>query len=476
MKSSRYIRLTSLLLLSAIALSSVAQSSFTVDSSNSPFYILNDTTIARGDTLTFGPGANVFLGDSVDVQVEGVLQIAGDTNNLVFIRPINSNVGWGEFKIYIHVDSLIVENAYVEGGRFLSFNTINHFSNVELVNNQRLQWNEAIARFVEGELVFENCRVQGSNAGEGILVHSMDNPQVLNCYFRAVPDAVEFLNCTYGRIGNNEFYDLNDDAIDLNNCFKTVVDSNLIVNVSNRGMEIGSENFGSSQDILVYRNILVNCFEGVNFKEGSTGLIKNNTFHNNRTGVTSIADGRPNVGSSVTVLNSIFHENDVPIFEDDSSTITVSYSSSSSIFLAGDSNIFVNPDFADVSNLDYSLKKTSPCIDAGQRDGALDLDGTYSDLGAIFFYQDTVSSIIENTSVKLELMPNPVINRLHIKTDVEVNKVEVFNNNGQLVKQKSIAQRGSSKFYLNMEELPGGLYIIVISNEKHRTQGKFVKL
>ena len=462
------------LVLASILLHS--QSHFIINASNSPYYILNDTTILQGDTLLISAGGQIFIGDSVNIQVNGVLKIKGDSNNLASIKPLTPGVGWGEFLISIQVDSLIIENAFIEDGRFLSINTVNYFNNVTFVNNQNLQWNDAISRFIRGELKIENCNVQGQNKGEGFLVHSINNPQVLNCYFRAIPDAVEYLNCNNGRIGKCEFFDMNDDAIDLNNCYKTLVDSNLIVNVANRGMEIGSENFGSSTDILVYRNVLVNCEEGVNFKEGSNGLIVNNTFHNNRTGVTSVAQGRPNTGSNVNVVNCIFHENNIPIFSDTSSACTVSFSSSSSFLLAGDSNLFEAPGFNDPLNLDYSLKKTSKCIDAGQRTGALDLDGTYADLGAIYYHQDTVSSPVENSIIQLSLMPNPVVDQLTIQVNDRIDRIQIYNINGQLVKEEIANHTTQKRNSINVKDLDTGIYVVIVTNEKFQIQGKFVKL
>jgi hypothetical protein len=466
-----------LLILTFTGISFYSQSFTTIDASNSPYYILTDTTINRGDTLLLSAGAELFMGDSVNVQVEGVLIIKGDSNNLASVKPMTPGIGWGEFKIYIHVDSLHVENAYIEDGRFLSFNSVNHFNNVTFVNNQNLRWNDAISRFIGGELKIEECNVYGSNKGEGFLVHLIDNPQVLNCYFQEIPDAVEYLNCNNGRVGKCQFFGMNDDAIDLNNCYKTIIDSNLIVNVANRGMEIGSDNFGSSTDIFVYRNILVNCAEGVSFKEGSNGLILNNTFHNNRIGVTTLAQGRPNKGSSVNVLNSIFHDNDIPIFSDDSSSYMARFNSSSSILLLGDSNLFEVPGFNDPLNLDYSLTKSSKCIDAGQKTGALDPDGTYADLGAVYFHQDTVSSLLENSLTELLLMPNPVVDQLTIIVNERIDEIEIYNISGQLQKKITLTSSyAGEKSTVNVSDLRSGMYVVILTRGTKHLQQKFIKL
>lgn len=453
--------------------STIAQSNLIIDDSNSPFYILADTTIERGDTLLLAAGGELFMGDHVDVQVKGVFRIKGDSENRAYIRPMNPGIGWGEFKIYSHVDSLVVENAFIEDGRFLSFNTINVFKNVEFVNHQNLVWNAAISRFIEGKLKIDSCKIYGSNKGEGFLVHSIDNPQITNSYFNAIPDAIEYLNCTDGRIGKCQFFDMIDDAIDLNNCYKTLVDSNLIVNVGNRGMEIGSENFGSSTEILVYRNVLVNCEEGVNFKEGSTGLIVNNTFYQNQKAVTVIADGRPNIGSSIQIVNCIFDQNQTPIYKDNSSSYTVDFSSSSSILLIGNENLFVAPNFKDPTSLDFTLRPNSRCIDAGDRNaGKLDRDSTYLDLGAFYFDQSTTAAI-QN---KVALFPNPTSSILNVKAEGYLTQFEILNSNGQLQRKVDVISNYGGNVKLNVSSLKRGLYVLVIADETGKARHKFVKL
>ena len=127
-------------------------------------------------------------------------------------------------------------------------------------------------------------------------------------------------------------------------------------------------------------------------------------------------------------------------------------------------------------NLDYSLKKTSKCIDAGQRTGALDLDGTYADLGAIYYHQDTVSSLAENSIIQLSLMPNPVVDQLTIQVNDRIDRIQIYNINGQLVKEESASYITQKMNSINVEDLETGIYIVIVTNEIFQIQGKFVKL
>jgi PKD repeat protein len=53
-------------------------------------------------------------------------------------------------------------------------------------------------------------------------------------------------------------------------------------------------------------------------------------------------------------------------------------------------NIDLNPLFVDYENSVYNLIESSPCIDAGDPTSTLDPDGTIADMGAYFYFQNTI--------------------------------------------------------------------------------------
>jgi hypothetical protein len=55
-------------------------------------------------------------------------------------------------------------------------------------------------------------------------------------------------------------------------------------------------------------------------------------------------------------------------------------------------NILLDPGFVDAGTRDFHLTSTSPCIDAGDPDAALDPDGTIADIGA-FYYDQGMTAI-----------------------------------------------------------------------------------
>ncbi|MFO7896645.1 MAG: hypothetical protein R6U84_06920, partial [Candidatus Cloacimonadales bacterium] len=59
--------------------------------------------------------------------------------------------------------------------------------------------------------------------------------------------------------------------------------------------------------------------------------------------------------------------------------------------LTGTGNIDLAPLFTAAASGDYTLQENSPCIDAGDPNGALDSDGTRKDLGYQAVDQDLLS-------------------------------------------------------------------------------------
>ena len=139
--------------------------------------------------------------------------------------------------------------------------------------------------------------------------------------------------------------------------------------------------------------------------------------------------------------------------------------------------MFEVPGFNDPLNLDYSLTKSSKCIDAGQKTGALDPDGTYADLGAVYFHQDTVSSLLENSLTEILLMPNPVVDQLTIIVNERIDEIEIYNTSGQL--QKNITLTSSytgEKSTVNVSDLRSGMYVVIPTRGTKHLQQKVIKL
>jgi parallel beta-helix repeat protein len=324
------------------------------------------------------------LDSAVNIIAYGDVIIKGTKDKPVFIKPIIEKVGWGKLKMKKEAKRLIIEHAVIEDGTILSFSTDIKYTYTTFNNSQNLPWDGAISRVYYSNIIIDNCSINGTNKGEGFLIHKVFNPVVTNSSFYKIPDAVEYISCSGGRIANCTFSDMYDDAIDLNDCTNTLIENNFISNASDRGMEIGSEHIGNSKGIKILRNVLVKCKNGIIFKEESFGTVENNTFYQNNVGV-KIIELESEKGGKVTILNSIFYNNKINIQLDEISKVTIKHCLSNDVLLLGTNNIVADPMFVDPVSNNFNLMNTSPCIDAGYLNSPVDPDGSITDIGAFFF-------------------------------------------------------------------------------------------
>ena len=430
-----------------------AQSSLHITSANSPYIFPNGYEVAIGDSLILHPGAEVQVGPNANITVHGIFRSLGNTTNPITIAATDPSLGWGVLDIRNTSDSLLMQYTFVNEGRLAVNDVYVSLYETHITNNQQLLWDDMVFRAWFAEVIMTYSSIKGSNQGEGLICHDCVTPTITHCTFISIPDAVELINCQNGLIRNNVFRDLGDDAIDLNHCSNVLIDSNLIYNISNRGIEIGSESFGSCTDITVSRNRFSSCSEGVNFKEGSTGLVINNTFHKNDIAITTVS--APGFDQEkVDVINCIFNENNYSAVEDENAEVRIRYSSFSDNVFEGEGNFQVGPRFVDANNLDFHLKPSSLCINTGALSTGLDPDGTRMDLGA--YYQPVFDPEEHASGIVLRPNPSRGVIYLHLTDSYETVSVYGglgkplihFNIQGELFFTKDLSFLASGKYYL----------------------------
>lgn len=169
------------------------------------------------------------------------------------------------------------------------------------------------------------------------------------------------------------------------NCSGTEIAFNEIFQQSSSNESYGIWMDGASFNCIVHHNVVRDIVG-----PGSTALgmaidgryarIHNNTIVRNRIGL------RASVSTVDTVFNNIIAFNQSTGF-----SAGYAWYDYNDVFQNGGGNgpgphgIALDPEFVDAANLDFSLKSSSPCIDAGTPDTMYnDPDGTRGDMGAVF--------------------------------------------------------------------------------------------
>ena len=232
-------------------------------------------------------------------------------------------------------------------------------------------------------------------------------------------------------------------------------------------------------------------------------VINNSTFVNNdynsTHGNSIVASGNGSV--NLNVYNSIFWENtvngaaatrdisngaetnyDVVI----ANTIAAVPNNAGTYGTFSATNVTTLDPVNDNLNLDSDYKPTassSYIIDQGDNTyfdvalfGDLDLSGntrffnTTIDLGSYEYNSTLGIDAISLTTNSVKLYPNPVSDRVFIKSTEQIESVSIYNINGQLVKQAIETTNG-----IDVSVLPSGVYMIQINTSNNSINQKFLK-
>ena len=81
--------------------------------------------------------------------------------------------------------------------------------------------------------------------------------RVENSVFINTPDAIEYIDMDEGIIIGNRVENSPDDAIDLNGCNDILITGNIIINNKDKGISIGTEQYGPSRNITIEKNLII---------------------------------------------------------------------------------------------------------------------------------------------------------------------------------------------------------------------------
>jgi predicted outer membrane repeat protein len=205
--------------------------------------------------------------------------------------------------------------------------------------------------------------------------------------------------------------------------------------------------------------------------------IANNTAQDNGGGIWSriLANWSPTFENVIVWDNypeSIFTEGFIP---------TIRFSDIEGGF-EGHKNIDADPLFVNSEANNYNLRWTnfpqtgsgkSVCIDGGDPLSTIDPDGTVADMGALYFDQGSITSIIAPDADEISVYPNPAKNTLYINGITNFELLTISDLSGSVVEQHNSMD---SFAQINVGNLKPGLYILQISDQKGRLiTKKFIK-
>jgi len=206
--------------------------------------------------------------------------------------------------------------------------------------------------------------------------------------------------------------------------------------------------------------------------KNSQAYVVNNTIYENIYGIIALDTSYVSINSSIIWHTSSF--NNSTYIEQGSYIWSKWTDVQDTLWVYSNcGNINIDPLFVDPSNNDFSLQPNSPCVDAGNPFQPKDPDGTWADMGAIYYEQATVLN--EGPFIRprnfSNVFPNPfstyAIITFH-NPQSETYQLVLYNSKGQEVKR--IEGRKTEQIEIKRDGLPNGIYFYSL-NSKQKTIG-----
>lgn len=297
-------------------LSGAISSSMTLTPENSPYFIDSDLTIEAGAVLKALPGTEILLNKNVNIHVSGGMLFEGTKTNPVVMAPKMASAPWGNLNFFGSTDTLALRYVNLREGRISAAGVNLTIESCDfLVDQKRLTYQRDGEKVRESWLWANECQIEftgnlmrGNGLGEGLnLFYStcrVVGNRIINC-----PDAIELIGCYDSEISYNRVEDNPDDAIDMNACRNIVVQHNQLIDIYDKGISVGSEQYGFSEDIDIKHNIVFGAKYGVGLKDSSFADIRSNVFSNCSYGVRLYQkQGKYEQGGTATVADNAFHQ------------------------------------------------------------------------------------------------------------------------------------------------------------------------
>ena len=409
--------------------------------SESP-YTCGDVEILVSGRVVVNPGVTILVAPGSDITVNGTLEMNGTEGDKIKIQGNGGRMG------EINGSGGSLTMVYVE------------MSNVSKAIN----------------ISFGNCLVEHShfseiNPGDAIGAYGTsfifrDN-YLEGDLSLAKSDAIDLAAVNGAIVERNTIVDFTDDAIDFGTSSSNViVRNNTLKNIHSIGVSFGEGTTGK-----VYRNVLEDCYVGLQSHNGAHMTAYNNTIHDATTGVELFHGSQANSGGTATVINCVFSQcaTLVSAYGDSTSNGTFNYCLHTSGTLEGMGNVLGDPLFISPETSNFNIQSGSPVIDAGDPDldgdeldysvdiDDQDVDGSRLDIGALA-YELGAGIGNGNISESFSIYPMPVSSTFYVttKSGIVFTELALINSQGKTVLNESFSVNKP----VNIQDLDDGIYTL----------------
>ncbi len=390
------------------------------------YWIYSSIEIPVGRKLVIMPGTRILMGRDARIEINGSLEILGTADNPVLFTSRTWAEPWGGLVFGQYAEKSTIGYTFFINGGADSGRATGHSETQAIITTTGGPVDLNHCFFIDniGKAVYSSggtIRISGSlisRCDAGIEAYN-GRIEMDKSYVFYIPNESQTLTETkehdglyldgksvnYGEaavISNSLIGLTTDDGIDLLNKSGAIVTDTHFYKTGDKAISV------EQNKVYLERLVLESCDEGVAARQAGYAYIDHCTFYKNATALRSYSTA-PTIGHGhVIVSNSILSESTVAdLSKETDNELTTSYCLSDQTVLAGTGNKSGSAGFTNPGIGDFTLKSSSPAINAGDPDSGLDPDGTRPDMGAFWF--DHASSGVLIIS---EIHYNPKMNGL----------------------------------------------------------------
>ncbi len=379
--------------LSAGEISGTLSADTTLTADENPWLVAQDVIIPDNIILTINAGVVMNFGEGAGIKVQqgGKLQAEGsEDNRILMTRPSESNADWDGIEFQSSLEDNVLGYIDMEYGDGRS-NWISIRSSKVSIN--AMSWQETNKTIIEVDhpsLLVKNCIFPNVGSVETVHGQYLRDEEYLiidgNTFGSTLGynDVIDFTDCKRPgpilEVYNNVFLGGSDDALDLDGT-DTHIEGNVFRDfhkghdgTSTSNAIATGKNGGDVTDIVVVRNLFVNCDHAVLLKEGCYMTSENNSYVNCDEGGVNFSEwpdrtvapgrGASFKGDIFWNISNVFGNMISQPGNDNPEIIVNQCLLPDSLHHLGDNNFNFDPQFVN-SDSDFHLQSNSPAVGIG---------------------------------------------------------------------------------------------------------------